>query len=174
MHFIAFGGARFAPAVAEFRALWHEYRDQPGRLNAPGAEPFVGSSRHLVVAETDAEAEAVARAAWPVLDRNFDKRGMQGPGPETRADGSITPVPPGGPGQRAPFEQARERERVVTGSPDTIAAYVARYATQPGANYFVAAFQWGSITHSQAMRSLELFGTEVMPRMARLAAPAPA
>jgi alkanesulfonate monooxygenase SsuD/methylene tetrahydromethanopterin reductase-like flavin-dependent oxidoreductase (luciferase family) len=174
MHFIAFGGARFAGAVAEFHALWAEHRGRLGRLDLPGVVPFVGSSRHLVVADTDAEAEAIARAAWPIFDRNFDKRGLQGPGPETRADGSITPVPPGGPGQRAPFEQARDRERVVTGSPETVAAYVREYATRPGANYFVAAFQWGSITHAQALRSLELFGTAVMPRVATSAEPASA
>jgi hypothetical protein len=38
----------------------------------------------------------------------------------------------------------------------------------------VAAFQWGNITHAQALRSLELFGTEVMPRVARGAAATPA
>jgi len=174
MHFIGFGGARFPGAVAEFRELWEAHRDDPGRLNPHVREPFVGSSRHLVVADSDAEAEAIARAAWPVFDRNFDKRGMQGPGPETQADGSIRPVPPGGPGQGRPFEDARRGERVVVGSPDTIAAYVAQYATQPGANYFVAAFQWGNITHAQALRSLELFSSEVMPRVARGAAPTPA
>jgi hypothetical protein len=29
----------------------------------------------------------------------------------------------------------------------------------------VVSVQWGNITHAQAMRSLELFGTEVMPRI---------
>jgi hypothetical protein len=33
-----------------------------------------------------------------------------------------------------------------------------------GANYFVCSFQWGDLTHEQAMRSIELFATEVMPR----------
>lgn len=32
-----------------------------------------------------------------------------------------------------------------------------------GANYFVCSFQWGDLTHEQAMRSIELFATEVMP-----------
>lgn len=171
MHFIAFGGARFAPAVARFHEVWAAHRDRPGRLNPHVTEPFVGSSRHLVVADTDAEAEAIARAAWPVFDRNFDKRGMVGPGPETRADGSITPVPPGGPGQGAPFERGQQLERVVVGSPETIAAYVAGYASYLGANYFMASFQWGNMTHAQALRSLELFGSEVMPRVARAAEP---
>ena len=53
----------------------------------------------------------------------------------------------------------------MVGLPDTVAAYVEQYTTQPGANYFVAAFQWGNITHAQALRSLELFATEVIPRV---------
>ncbi len=31
---------------------------------------------------------------------------------------------------------------------------------------FVCSFQWGDLTHEQAMRSIELFATEVMPRYA--------
>ena len=49
-----------------------------------------------------------------------------------------------------------------------------QYARQPGANYFVAAFQWGNITHAQALRSVELFGSEVMPRVGHVAEPTPA
>ena len=33
-----------------------------------------------------------------------------------------------------------------------------------GANYFVCSFQWGDLSHDQAMRSIELFATEVMPK----------
>jgi hypothetical protein len=29
-------------------------------------------------------------------------------------------------------------------------------------------FTWGNLTHSQEMRSLKLFGTEVMPALAKL------
>ena len=32
-----------------------------------------------------------------------------------------------------------------------------------GANYFVGAFQWGDLSHEQAMRAIELFTNEVMP-----------
>jgi hypothetical protein len=41
-----------------------------------------------------------------------------------------------------------------------------------GANYFVCSFQWGDITHENAMRSIELFASEVMPRYATASAPA--
>ena len=31
-------------------------------------------------------------------------------------------------------------------------------------DHIVCSFQWGDLTHEQAMRSIELFATEVMPR----------
>ena len=33
---------------------------------------------------------------------------------------------------------------------------------ETGANYFARSFQWGDLTHEQAMRSIELFTAEVM------------
>jgi alkanesulfonate monooxygenase SsuD/methylene tetrahydromethanopterin reductase-like flavin-dependent oxidoreductase (luciferase family) len=51
----------------------------------------------------------------------------------------------------------------VAGSPETIRKYMDEYVAT-GANYFVGAFQWGDLSHEQAMRSIELFTNEVMPR----------
>jgi hypothetical protein len=42
-----------------------------------------------------------------------------------------------------------------------------------GANYFVCSFQWGGLSHVQAMRSIELFVTEVMPRYVSAPVPSP-
>jgi hypothetical protein len=38
-----------------------------------------------------------------------------------------------------------------------------------GANYFVCSFQWGGLTHNQAMHSIDLFVEEIMTHY-RLAA----
>jgi alkanesulfonate monooxygenase SsuD/methylene tetrahydromethanopterin reductase-like flavin-dependent oxidoreductase (luciferase family) len=53
----------------------------------------------------------------------------------------------------------------LAGSPVAVREYMDEYLAT-GANYFVCSFQWGDLTHAQAMRSLELFSTEVMPRYA--------
>jgi alkanesulfonate monooxygenase SsuD/methylene tetrahydromethanopterin reductase-like flavin-dependent oxidoreductase (luciferase family) len=53
----------------------------------------------------------------------------------------------------------------VAGSPETIRKYMDEYVAS-GANYFVGAFQWGNLSHEQAMRSIELFTNEVMPHYA--------
>jgi hypothetical protein len=38
---------------------------------------------------------------------------------------------------------------------------------ETGANYFICSFQWGDLTHAQAMRSIDLFASEVMPHYAK-------
>jgi len=58
----------------------------------------------------------------------------------------------------------------LAGGPAAVREYMDEYVAT-GANYFVCSFQWGDLSHEQAMRSIELFATEVMPRYA--AAPAP-
>ncbi|MCH8236106.1 MAG: hypothetical protein IIC29_08280, partial [Chloroflexi bacterium] len=50
----------------------------------------------------------------------------------------------------------------MAGSPDSMREYLEEYV-ESGANYYVCSFQWGSITHVQAMRSIQLFVDEVMP-----------
>jgi alkanesulfonate monooxygenase SsuD/methylene tetrahydromethanopterin reductase-like flavin-dependent oxidoreductase (luciferase family) len=163
LNFITRPGPKLPQTLARYREVWQENLHRPDRLNAHVAEPTLGSSRHIFVADTDAEAERVARSAWPVLQDNFSKRGLDGPGPETRPDGSMLPVPPGGPGtvEARDFDRARRSEGLLVGSPETIGAYVEQYARASGANYFMAAFQWGSITHAQAEHSLELFAARV-------------
>jgi hypothetical protein len=41
-------------------------------------------------------------------------------------------------------------------------------------NYFVCSFQWGGLSHAQAMRSIELFVTKVMPHYTVTLSPSPA
>ena len=50
----------------------------------------------------------------------------------------------------------------MAGAPDSMRDYLEEYV-ESGANYYVCSFQWGSITHDQAMRSIQLFVDEVMP-----------
>ena len=50
----------------------------------------------------------------------------------------------------------------LAGTPTAVREYMDEYLAT-GANYFVCSFQWGDLSHEQAMRSIELFATEVMP-----------
>ncbi len=71
------------------------------------------------------------------------------------------------------LHQQRHREHpnrpggvALAGTPAAVREYMDEYVAT-GANYFVCSFQWGDLSHEQAMRSVELFATEVMPHYAR-------
>jgi hypothetical protein len=53
----------------------------------------------------------------------------------------------------------------LAGAPTAVRECMDEYIAT-GANYFVCSFQWGDLTHEQAMRSIDLFATEVMPHYA--------
>jgi hypothetical protein len=53
----------------------------------------------------------------------------------------------------------------LAGAPAAVREYMDEYVAA-GANYFVCSFQWGDLTHRQAMRSIDLFAAEVMPHYA--------
>ena len=52
----------------------------------------------------------------------------------------------------------------LAGSPRAVREYMDEYL-ETGANYFVCSFQWGDLSHDQAMRSIALFASEVMPQL---------
>jgi alkanesulfonate monooxygenase SsuD/methylene tetrahydromethanopterin reductase-like flavin-dependent oxidoreductase (luciferase family) len=53
----------------------------------------------------------------------------------------------------------------VVGTPQTVRPYFDEYLTT-GADYMVLSFQWGSLSHAQAMRSIRLFREHLAPRYA--------
>jgi len=86
--------------------------------------------------------------AWKAYRSHFPKPRSTG--------GEPVSAPPraGGP--------APETPAVVCGSAATVRRYVQAYAERSGANYFVPAFQWGDLTHKEALHSLTLFANEIM------------
>jgi hypothetical protein len=67
---------------------------------------------------------------------------------------------------------------LVVGSPDTVGRILTAQAERIRQNYLVLMLAFGSLTHAQEMRSLELFTSEIMPKLAAMnyeeASPAPA
>jgi len=111
--------------------------------------PLVGAQRHVYVAETDAEAMAIARPAYTVwydsltsLWRTFNTS------PIRFADS---------------LDRALEIDAAIVGSPETVRAELERHLTTSGCTYFVGRFMYGDLPFDRASRSLELFGREVMP-----------
>jgi alkanesulfonate monooxygenase SsuD/methylene tetrahydromethanopterin reductase-like flavin-dependent oxidoreductase (luciferase family) len=178
----------FEANVKRYHALWAQHHGAAGRT-LQGTSPKIGLVNHIVLAPTEAEAVAIARPAWHEYVWNLEtprrleaeKRGLTAMLP-----GGMSPRPAGLPGREAPrqfyavqertAEQQRRRVNpgglggdgrgagfsVMAGTPASIRSYMDEYVAT-GANYCVCSFQWGSLTHDHAMRSLDLFVEHVMP-----------
>ena len=57
---------------------------------------------------------------------------------------------------------------VIAGNPETVRAEIERQAAELGINYLLTYLFLGTMALADALRSLQLFGTEVMPKLARL------
>ncbi|MFN8557543.1 MAG: LLM class flavin-dependent oxidoreductase [Dehalococcoidia bacterium] len=144
--------AAVRPNVDLYRRTWQEFQTEPGRLNGHVTAPRVGINRQIVIADRDDEALAIARAAherWTASflalwhahgDNRYDTFGN--------------------------FDAALRAETIIAGSPDRVREQLARLIAVSGCDYVILAFAWGSMTHSQSLRSLRLFMREVAPAFA--------
>ena len=190
MHTIIVGSIDgLAMAVPRYRAAWEEHQGA-GTRTVQDQEPMIGLVVHMVVAETDAEALAAARPAWEKYRWNLaaprrleaEKRNLtQFLSTRDGSFGFVGDRPVGLPGRELRRDIDAELERfdqvkqgshpnrlggvALAGTPTAVREYMDEYVAT-GANYFVCSFQWGDLSHAQAMRSIELFATEVMPAYA--------
>ena len=197
MHALLVGSLdSFEANVKRYYDLWEKHQGA-GALTVQGATPKIGLVNHIVLADTDKKAVTVAKPArdeyvWNLMTprrMEAERRGLTqflGANRFTRPSGipdreapstfqiertrteeeqrrRAAPGGIGGDGQGAGFS-------VMAGTPDSVRVYMDEYVAT-GANYFVCSFQWGGLSHAQAMRSIELFVTEVMPHYA--SAPVP-
>jgi alkanesulfonate monooxygenase SsuD/methylene tetrahydromethanopterin reductase-like flavin-dependent oxidoreductase (luciferase family) len=195
MHTIMVGSVDgLAVAVPRYRAAWEEHQGK-GVKTVQGQDPMIGLVVHLVLAETDDEALRIARPAWEKYRWNLaaprrleaEKRNLtQFMSTRDGSFGFVGERPAGLPAREMRRDIDAELERfdqvklgthpnrlggvALAGGPAAVREYMDEYL-ETGANYFVCSFQWGDLTHEQAMRSIEIFTAEVMPRYG---APAPA
>lgn len=135
--------ARFLP----FANLYREAQQELGRDAMPLG---VHSPGH--VAATDAEARD---QLWPHFESNRNRIGAERGWPNTT---------------RAEFEHEADSGSLYVGSPETVAAKIARTVRLLDADRFDLKYASGTMPHEQLMESVRLFGTEVMPRVRALLA----
>lgn len=138
---------RFAPYVE----LYHRALRQLGSAPLP-----VGVHSPGHVAETDAQAREELWPAYEVM-RNWigAERGWS-------------------PTSRAEFECEIAAGSLYVGSPETVARKIATTVRALGASRFDLKYSNGTLRHELLLRSIELYGREVNPRVRRLLAEAPA
>jgi alkanesulfonate monooxygenase SsuD/methylene tetrahydromethanopterin reductase-like flavin-dependent oxidoreductase (luciferase family) len=106
----------------------------------------------VVVADTDAEAWEIARAGYPMWHQSFTAL--------FRIYGRVptNPRPP-------TFNEIAADGRAIVGSPARVTHVIRQQMTAAGADYFVGQFAFGELSLDDTMHSIELFATEVMPKL---------
>ncbi|WP_119421378.1 LLM class flavin-dependent oxidoreductase [Desertibaculum subflavum] len=127
----------------------HAEHWRPGAANPL---PVRGAIRHLLVAETDAEAERLARPAYKVFYDNIVKLWREW---------RTAPI-----NFTDDLDRARANQVAIVGSPQTVKAEIERFAAESGCDYLALSFVWGDLSDEIGRRSLDLFGREVMPGFA--------
>ncbi|MGB6732737.1 MAG: LLM class flavin-dependent oxidoreductase, partial [Xanthobacteraceae bacterium] len=130
-------------SIERYRATW--------RPPHPGATlPKLGLGRFIVVAETDAQALALARRAYPVWHQSFTYLFRLRDQPQNHAR------PPD-------FDALMARGQGVAGSPATVMDFLKRQLAETQCNYVVGQFAFGDMTREEALGSIGLFVSDVMP-----------
>jgi alkanesulfonate monooxygenase SsuD/methylene tetrahydromethanopterin reductase-like flavin-dependent oxidoreductase (luciferase family) len=134
--------------------LFERYREVWQRKHGSGVMPKLGMTRHIVVAASDAEAEAIARPNYAVWYANLTKL--------WRDFGSL-PIR-----FARDFDEARQRGVAVAGSAAHVAQELVRQIGKAGATYIVGRMMFGDMTEAQASDSIDRFAADVLPRLAAL------
>lgn len=135
---------RFLPYIE----LYHRALAQLGHPTLP-----VGVHSPGYVAESDAQARD---ELWPHYQGMRNRIGAERGWPPT---------------SRAEFEHEIQAGSLYVGSPDTVARKIAATVTALGASRFDLKYSAGTLPHEAMMRSIELYGREVMPRVRELVQP---
>lgn len=146
---------RIAGTLRAFRGHWATHAEERKRVNSPVQTPLVGAMRAMFVADSDAEANRIAKQAHETWFENLAWL--------WKVRGTFPPI-----SIAADFEQAKASGTVVVGSPDTVGRILAAQAERCGHNYLVLLLAFGSLSHEQQMRSLKLFQSEIMPKLASM------
>lgn len=132
---------RFKPYVAL-------YKQALTQMGAPALPVGVHSPGHI--ADTDEQAR---EEMWPAFKAMHDRIGAErGWGPMSRAQ----------------FDQEVAHGSLYVGSPETVATKIAETARALEINRFDMKYSAGTLAHDKMMRSIELYGRTVIPRVREL------
>ena len=161
MHFTANGTSAIA---RENIAVFKEALAKRGGPEFPKPQfkggTAIGGLKYVVVGETDAEAERIAR---PALARHLESLHWLWKRHGHRDFVDRLRVPGG-----SSYEDYVAGGVVLAGSPATVVELIERETDLLGMNYLLGYMMFGDMSLPDALRSLRLFASEVMPRIERL------
>ena len=152
-HFATLGpSAHIRGLIAQYNEIWARHRDDRERINGHVSAPKLATLRQVFIADSDEEALRIARPAYRDWYRSITHLWHR------HDDHSVDML--------FDWDTGFAAETILVGSPGRIREQVTRLVAESGINYFIGAFAWGTLSHAQSRRSLELFAEEVMPALA--------
>ena len=141
-----------AGPVARVREITDRYRAEWVALGHPLDKlPLLGINRFVLVADSDREAMALGRRAWPSFHAKFMKLWkLHGTQP------CYARMP-------EDFVALVEHGIAIAGSPRTVSDQVQILLAQSGASYFISQFSFGDLSHQEVLHSAGLFAREMLP-----------
>jgi probable LLM family oxidoreductase len=128
-----------------FRAYVELYRRTLSQLGQESLPVGIHSPGHI--ADTDAQAR---EELWPAYQVMRNRIGAERGWPRT---------------SRAEFDQEVAEGSLYVGSPETVARKIAATVRALGASRFDLKYSAGTLGHQLLLRSIELYGGEVIPRV---------
>jgi len=145
MNVVANMPAGALPAIG--KAYW-------SALKQSGAQsPKLGMNRHIVLAENDEEALAIARRGYRRWNESFMHLWK------------MHDMPPVGVSYPPEIDGFLQDGRAVAGSPRTVLEKLQAQLEESGVNYLGCRFAFGDLTLAESLRSVELFARHVMPNL---------
>jgi alkanesulfonate monooxygenase SsuD/methylene tetrahydromethanopterin reductase-like flavin-dependent oxidoreductase (luciferase family) len=141
---------------ARARAISDRYREEWKKLGRDSAAlPGIGITRHIVVADTDDQAQSIASAAYPrwreAIEHLWRRAGV---------DFVLKEIYP------ADFSALERIGHGIAGSPATVRDYIARLQSETGVNTVLCQMVFGGMRFEHAAHSIRLFGRDVIPAFA--------
>ena len=136
------------------RAITDRYRQEWEKLGHRPAElPFIGMARHIIVAESDAEAMEFGRSAYSKWYRSFMLLwNLYG----TKPPNVVLPTD---------FTEFVRGGFAFVGTPDEVRERMLAEIEAAGINYLLCRFAFGDLPFEVSRRSVDLFATEVMGKL---------
>lgn len=136
--------------LSRVREITDRYRAEWAAAGRRADElPLLGLNRFVLAADTDREAMALGRRAWPKFYASFMKLWkLHGTQPRNI---------------RLPedFDTLVENGGAIAGSPGTISDRIRRMTEEGGVNYFISQFSFGDLTEAEVLHSVGIFVREM-------------
>ena len=138
--------------VARVREIADRYRAEWAAAGKAGeALPLIGINRFVLAADSDTQAMALGRRAWPVFYKSFMKLWkLHGTQPRFA---------------RLPedFDTLVENGGAIAGGPASLRDRIASMMEAAGTSYFIGQFSFGDLSHEEVKHSAAIFAREVLP-----------